>query len=37
MEKLRGQGVDLTGHEKRLGDHKRHLADLENHHASAVK
>ena len=37
LEKLRGQGGDVTGHEKRLMEHKRHLADLENHHANATK
>jgi hypothetical protein len=37
MEKLRGQGVDVSGHHKRLEEHKRHLADLENQHALALK
>jgi len=37
MEKLRGQGVDVTSHHKKLEDHKRHLADLENQHAMAIK
>ena len=30
MEKLRGQGGDLSGHQRKLEEHQRHLADLEN-------
>ncbi len=37
MEKLRGQGGDLSGHQRKLEEHKRHLADLENQHAMAIK
>ena len=37
MERLRGQGGDLSGHQRKLEEHKRHLADLENQHAMAIK
>ena len=37
LENLRGQGGDVSGHEKRLMEHKRHLADLENQHGMATK
>ena len=37
MEKLRGQGGDLSGHQRKLEEHKRHLADLENQHAVAIR
>jgi hypothetical protein len=37
IEKLHGQGVDVSGHHKRLEEHKRHLANLERQHTQALK